>query len=161
VRGLPLLVLVTGCFDVPDDRLVFDERFEAPLADRWTIDGAVELAATVHPAEHGLRFVAPTVLSTPVSIWTHDGYSDGHWLEYSSSCRGAPELWLEWLGDDLAHLWVRLPTQTPGETFDRVYANLPPRPWQTGLSAVRLVGEPGPCVFDNLRIWEPVPDYGY
>lgn len=165
---LLLPALAGGCLPTADGIVVVDERFEDCVECRWTIDGSVEQVASFHPGEHALRFVTPTTMTLPVTINIWDDLSDGHWLEYSSNCDGAPELWV---APDSAgwHVFVVIPMVADGEPggFERSYANLPPipRPDFTAatISAVTVtVDDPqGPCAIDNLRIVQPAPESGY
>ncbi len=171
MRRLCLLVpLVAGCLGPDDDLLLLDERFEAPVGDRWIVQGAVAQVETIHPAEHGLQFTDWTDLSGPLTIQIFDEFSDGNWLEYSSSCVGSPELWLQWSGvGNSFELWVDLGFEEDGtpDQFQRVHANLPPvapsDDWAnpTTISGIHLVSGPSACVIDNLRIYQPSPEYAY
>jgi hypothetical protein len=164
-----LLLLSAGCLDPVEDTLVVDERFEAPVGERWTVTGTVAQPATIHPAEHGLQFVEAATLSTGLAIAIHDDFDDGHWLEYSSSCTSAAELWAQQVSDTAWEVWVDLAMSDDGtpDEFERVHANLPPLPrvddWNTPttIGALHLTSEGGPCVIDNLRVFLPAPELGY
>lgn len=165
--------VVAGCWPDGEPRPVFDERFEDCVECRWTVAyGGFEVVQTIHPAEHGLRFVAATEMSAALAVTIYDQFSDGMWLEYSTSCGGTPEISAA-PGVSGWEVRVRLPTAgdgSPGE-FQRVHANLPPigqqDEWGTypdvTLSRLIVSADPyeGGCVFDNLRLMVAEPDYGY
>jgi hypothetical protein len=174
VRSLLLLAglaVLGGCPPPAEDIIIVDERFEEPIAARWTVSGSVQAVETYHPGEHGAQFASATTMSTPMVLAIYDELSDGNWLEYSSSCGGAPELWLVELEIEHYELHIALPHE-PDDTaaeFERIHANLPPVPLPndsstTSPSIDRLVLEVyqgGPCILDNLLIVRPEPEYGW
>ncbi len=160
---------------LPDDspQVVYDERFEDCVECRWSLlRGRYTTVETVHPAEHGLQFLEATTIATPLAITISDEFNDGHWIEYSTDCGGAPTVIVSSADVDAWNVEVVVPTGadgTPGE-FERVYANLPPLldpdPYDYDgprLTSLILHAEPwaGPCVIDNLRVMLAAPDYGY
>jgi hypothetical protein len=160
---VPAAVLLAGCLPQEQPTLLFDERFEVmPAPPRWSVVGELELVPTFHPAEHGLRFVTAAELTTPLGFTVWDEYSDGQWIEYSTSCGAPPTTWLEGQPDGSWWFAIELPPQgdgRPGEV-DRIHASFPPVPraeWSgsrvTGLKVVAPAG--GPCVIDNLRLYQP------
>lgn len=164
MRARLSLVLLAGCLEPEDDVLYLDERFEAvPGAPRWTVTGAVELVTTWHPAEHGLRFVTATEMVASLGITVYDEYSDGHWIEYSTNCGDAPGVRNEAQLDGTWRVVLELPVDGGADlaTFERVHVTIPPLPagdgWTpTTISSllVRAVAG-GPCVLDNLRVYQP------
>lgn len=174
VRYLVLVIALSGCW--PDEDVVLlDERFEEGWAERWVLSGSATQVETVHPGEHGVVFLAPTTMSVPLSITTYDQYTDGLWLEYSSTCGGSPVFTSQREGTGW-RLWLDLPMSDFDlrgvGVYGRVHLNLPPifmdDPWGTpveqtivGLS-VATAGAPSTlCVLDNLRIVEPSVEYGF
>jgi hypothetical protein len=162
VRYLLLAIALTGCW--PDEDVVlFDERFEGGWAGRWVgAVGSVGSTETVHPGEHGAFFYTTATITAPAGITIYDEYSDGLWLEYSSTCAGAPLVTM--LGQTL---WLDLPVAAEDLRADggwgRVHLNVPARVGDTILSlSVATAGTPSDaCVIDNLRIFEPAVDYAF
>lgn len=162
MRRLPLLLLLAGCLEPEDDILLLDERFEeVPAAPRWAVSGEIDLVTTFHPAEHGLRFGTSGELVAPLGINIYDEYSDGHWVEYSTSCGDPPALRVEPQPDATWRIVLELPLGEPGSSFERVYASVPPLPaaeWGSPTTISSLVVRAlagGPCVIDNLRVYQP------
>lgn len=173
VRYLLLAIVLTGC--IPEQDVVwFDERFEGAWAERWTLGGAVTQVDTVLPGEHGVVFLEPMSMSTALSVTTYDQYTDGLWIEYSSTCGGSPVIYAESSGIDAWQLWLELPMSEfdvrPEGVFERVHLNLPPLfqddPWGgstpltiQGLTVVTVGGPSNLCVLDNLRLIQPGVEY--
>lgn len=163
-----LPALAVGCLQPADGYVMVDERFEDCVECRWSVDGRIEQVTTVHPAEHGLHFLETTAMSLPINITIQDELSDGHWLEYSTNCGGAPEIWTA-PGVGGWQVLARIPMvadAAPG-AFDRVYGNLPPIGRDlyetiTMTSLTLIVESPsGPCAIDNLRLVQPEPEEGW
>ncbi len=162
-----LAAMAGGCLESGDGIVMVDERFEDCVECRWTIDGSVAQVTTIHPGEHGLRFLTTTSMAMPVSVTIWDELSDGHWLEYSTDCGGGPEVWNEPDGAGGWHVFARIPMVAEGAPgpFERAYANLPPisageytAATISGLTV--FVDDPqGPCAIDNLRLIQPEPEY--
>jgi hypothetical protein len=158
VRRLALLgLLFAGCpLPGSEPRVIIDERFEDDLAARWTITGAYHLAATIHPAEHGLFADGPLALRAALGIVVYDQWSDGEWLEYSTDCPGAPELWNEGQPDGSALVVALLPMSGTPTAWRRVHASIAPVTAEQTLSALELrVDVVGACAIDNLRFEAP------
>jgi hypothetical protein len=169
-----LCLLSAGCPASTLGYPLLDERFEDEAAFRsaWVIAGDVTLVTTNHPAEHGLEVRSASTLTHALAVTIYDEYSDGDWLEYSTSCGGAPEVWTEQQPDLSFHVIANIPAVWDGDPeFERIYAGLPPLPipdWNNGGTAVTISGltlifdEPvGTCVLDNLRFYQPNTISGY
>lgn len=162
---LVALVPGAGCLQPLEQIILVDERFEDGL-DAWTVTGEVEIVPTYHPGEHGLRFVEWAELDRAISHYIYDQFQDGNWIEYTTSCGGTPDLWLEPLPDGTQRVVVAIPTASDGtpEEFERVFVSVAPLPRSdagpTILGVLTVVADAGPCVIDNLRLVMPQPDNG-
>lgn len=160
VRSLILAIALTGCF--PDDEVVlFDERFEDGWALRWVRSGGVAEVETVHPGEHGIVFLEPGTIRAPIAVSVYDDFSDGVWLEYTSSCGLAPRLTI-----DGTRLWVDLPVSEldvhPDGAFELVHLSIPGSPLTLTDLTLATDGDPSDaCVIDNVRILQPAVDHAY
>ncbi len=174
VRYLILAIVLTGCWP-EEDVLLFDERFEGELEARWQVSGAVGIIETAAlPGEHGLVFYDVTTMTTPLSVTVYDQYSDGLWLEYTSTCGGSPLVSLAREGSAY-RIWLDLPVAQsdwrPSGEFERVRLSLPPfptDPWGSGPDfsifdlTVATAGTPHvACMIDNLRLYQPAVEYGF
>jgi hypothetical protein len=174
MRRFALLFLVcAGCPPASDDIPIFDERFEDETALRasWIIDGTVERVATIHPGEHGLRTPGPVTMTRPIEFVVWSTFWDGEWLEYSTNCPGAPEVWLEEIEPRIFLVIASLPEEEPPQqSYERIYASIPPLPvgdeWEGTPVTLRSVTlrfetDAADCVIDNLRFYQPSTESGY
>lgn len=135
--------------------------------------GTTRRVETIHPGEHGLRVDGQMVLTAPIAVTTGTIYNDGVWLEYTSTCGGAPSLRWQGGGGSALGLRVGFPPGGDGEgplgspiSADRFRLrriSLPPvpgtepgDPWDEGtsylISELVLEYQSGTCVIDQLRL---------
>jgi len=170
---LPLLA--AACIEQPPGITVFEERFETcTVPCGWRVFGTASLVSTFHPGQHAMFLGPRTVIQRGVTIqrggWTNDDGSsvdDERWIEYTSTCPGAPHLTLgPGMDADAIDLVVRLPDGAPGGDFARTRSSLPlfrdpPTEPQVRIpiGLVRVTTETG-CIIDNLRVAASAPEYG-
>lgn len=173
VRTLLLAILLTGCWP-EEDIVLLDERFEGDWGARWLVSGGVTQVETVHPGERGVIFDNETWMDVPLAATIYDTFSDGLWIEYTSTCGGAP---LVTLTPEGATYRIRLDLPAaPSDlredgAFELVHLSLPPTlvddPWgsEPDVTIDRLRVAVGytssDCILDNLRLMQPAVDYAY
>lgn len=166
LRLLPLLLaapLAGACVEDTDAVIVFDERFEDPALAAWTGAAPVERVTTIHPGEHGLRFLGAGAITAPLAVTIYDELQDGQWVEYATDCPAPPAIGVRLLDGGGWEVIVELPTAGQPAAFERVFANLPPLPPRATLTALTLEVRDfrGACTIDNLRVAYSAPEYNW
>ena len=173
-------LFAAACLDVepPPGLTLFQDTFEGCSAPcGWKVTrGDTSLVTTFHPSQHAMVLAPGTAIERDANIvrdpWIEDGSNihDGHWVEYTSTCPGAPRVTLALATTGKAiELTVELPPGAPGDDFELTRSNLPPFRDPPGpdpkttptlpIGVLRVTTEPG-CTLDNLRVAVAKPEYG-